>query len=73
MSEAKTEGTIEVSLQNEPESLTDFQCRVRVAPSATEIKVPYDGGYEHLVRAESRPPGDGRVAFRWSGRTYVAE
>jgi Family of unknown function (DUF5988) len=55
-----------------PESLPEQERRATVTPDQLKVKVQHYGGYEHFERDDSLVV-DGAVAFRWTGRTRIAE
>ncbi|GAB2593932.1 hypothetical protein Aab01nite_82380 [Paractinoplanes abujensis] len=73
ISEARPESEATIAaLIGGPESLPEQQRRAVVTPGQLKVKVPHYGGYEHFERDDSLADDLG-VAFRWTGRTRVAE
>jgi hypothetical protein len=55
-----------------PASFPEDRRRLRVPTGLDKVKVPHHAGYEHFER-DAAADEPGLLAFRWSGRTAVAE
>lgn len=63
---------IDVILTGGPANLSEDLRTRRVTTDESKLKVLHYGGYEHFER-DPATVRDGKVVFRWTGRTRIAE
>lgn len=67
--------TVEVELLGGPADLPQWVRVHQSSVAAGKVRIPRYGGYEHFELADPAAAADnaGRLAFRWTMRTRIAE